>query len=307
MPEFHEIRLEDKVWVDELLRLHDARKTEYCFTTLFIWSESYGTRIARYHDWLLVRSIAPNHSQPTADYLFPAGQGNLQEALEAIRADAETLQLPWRLLGMSEQEVAQVQACFPGETWEAEPVRDSFDYLYHREDLLGLKGKKYQAKRNFISRFLRNEHWSYERIDSNDPERCQQQIQECVLLNRKWCLENGCRHNYSLQSEICAGRKALANFVPLQLKGGLLRLNGEPVAYTIGEPLNSDTFIVHIEKAFSTVEGAYPMINRSFVEAETEGFLYINREDDAGDEGLRKAKLSYHPAFLEEKYTAWKK
>lgn len=307
MPVFHEIHLEDKAWVDELLRMHNSRKTEYCFTTLFMWAESYGTRIARFQDWLLVRSIAPNQPHPTADYLFPAGQGDLKAAFDAILADAETLQLPWRIHCLSAEDLPMLQTWFPNETWEMEPARDSFDYLYHREDLATLKGKKYQSKRNFISRFLRNENWSYERIDSADPERCREQLEACVRLNRKWCLENGCRHNYSLQSEICAGRKALANFVPLQLKGGLLRLNDEPVAYTIGEPLNSDTFIVHIEKAFANIEGTYPMINRSFVEAETEGFLYINREDDAGDEGLRKAKLSYHPAFLEEKYTAWKK
>jgi hypothetical protein len=83
-----------------------------------------------------------------------------------------------------------------------------------------------------------------------------------------------------------------------------LRVDGEVVAYTVGEPLNSDTYIVHIEKAFSDIKGAYPMINQSFVLDRTEKFKYINREDDAGDEGLRKAKLSYNPVFMIEKYFA---
>ena len=117
-------------------------------------------------------------------------------------------------------------------------------------------------------------------------------------------------------------RKALEDFVPLRLCGGMLRSGGRLVAYTLGERLNSDTFIVHVEKAFSDVTGAYPMINvhvekafsdvtgaypminRTFLEHEAAGLQYVNREDDAGDEGLRKAKLSYHPAYMLEKYLA---
>ena len=87
----------------------------------------------------------------------------------------------------------------------------------------------------------------------------------------------------------------------MELTGGILRVNGEVVAFTIGEPICEDTFVVHIEKAFSDIQGAYPMINQQFVEHECMDYKYINREDDTGAEGLRKAKLSYRPAFLVEK------
>ena len=95
--------------------------------------------------------------------------------------------------------------------------------------------------------------------------------------------------------ELCAVRNCFENFSALGLRGGLLRVDGRVVAYTMGLPLNSDTFIVHIEKAFSDVAGAYPMINCA-------DFKYVNREDDVGDEGLRRAKLSYKPAILLEKF-----
>ena len=97
---------------------------------------------------------------------------------------------------------------------------------------------------------------------------------------------------------------ALRNFFKLGFKGGLLRQNGKVVAFTIGEPVGNSTFAVHFEKAFSEIQGAYPAINQLFVQSEMEGFRYVNREEDTGSEGLRKAKLSYHPAFLLEKYTA---
>ena len=123
-------------------------------------------------------------------------------------------------------------------------------------------------------------------------------------MTDEWCALNGCSHNESMRMEACAVRTALRDFVPLRLRGGILRSGGRIVAYTLGERLNSDTFIVHVEKAFSDVTGAYPMINRCFLEHEAAGLRYVNREDDAGDEGLRRAKLSYHPVYMLEKYLA---
>ena len=123
-------------------------------------------------------------------------------------------------------------------------------------------------------------------------------------MNDEWCRLNGCSHSESMQKEVCAIRKAIRDFVPLKLKGAILRVGKEVVAYTLGEPLNSDTFIVHAEKALYNITGSYPAINQMFVEHEASAFTYVNREDDAGDEGLRKAKLSYHPAFMVEKYLA---
>ena len=100
---------------------------------------------------------------------------------------------------------------------------------------------------------------------------------------------------------MCVALNALRLLEELGLSGGLLRVEGEVVAFTIGEPLNQDTFVVHIEKAFAEIQGAYPMINQQFVEHEAQNYLYVNREEDTGSEGLRKAKLSYRPAFLVQK------
>ena len=100
---------------------------------------------------------------------------------------------------------------------------------------------------------------------------------------------------------MCVTLNSLRLFEELNLRGGLLRANGEVVAFSIGEPLCDDTMVVHIEKAYADVQGAYPMINQQFLIHEAAGFKYVNREEDMGDEGLRKAKESYRPAFLQEK------
>ena len=117
----------------------------------------------------------------------------------------------------------------------------------------------------------------------------------------KWRNENGCEDDPEKNAEMCVTLNALRLFEELELTGGILRIDGEIVAFTIGEALSTDTFVVHIEKAFADIQGAYPMINQQFVEHECMNYQYINREEDTGAEGLRKAKLSYRPAFLQEK------
>ena len=100
---------------------------------------------------------------------------------------------------------------------------------------------------------------------------------------------------------MCVTLNSLRLYKELGLKGGVLKDEGRIVAFTVGEPLCEDTFVVHIEKAFPDVEGAYPMINQQFVQHECMEYQYVNREEDTGAEGLRKAKLSYRPVFLVEK------
>lgn len=295
---FKEILLTDKEWVDPLLVLSDYRGTEYCFTSLYIWAKFYGTRICRLDNMLLIRSEAPDR----LNYIFPAGEGDFAEAVRFMEKDASAFGKPFSI-SLSSDTIGLFRDLFPGE-FSIHPVRDMFDYVYNTSDLISLSGKKYQPKRNFLSRFKKNNNWSYESIDYLLPDKCALQLQECMQMNEEWCRMNGCIHSDSMQKEICAIRKAITDFVPLKLHGAILRSKGKVVAYTIGEPLNSDTFIIHAEKAFYDITGSYPAINQMFAEHETSGFKYINREDDAGDEGLRKAKLSYHPAFMVEKYLA---
>jgi len=98
--------------------------------------------------------------------------------------------------------------------------------------------------------------------------------------------------------EMCVTLNALRLLEELKLTGGLIRVEGRVIAFAIGEPLNPDTFVVHIEKAFADIQGAYPIINQQFAANAAKDYLYVNREEDTGSEGLRKAKLSYRPDFF---------
>ena len=116
-----------------------------------------------------------------------------------------------------------------------------------------------------------------------------------------WQKNGGCKTDPDKQKEFCVTLRALQSMETLGLTGGLIRAGGKVVAFSIGEPLSDDTYVVHIEKAYADIQGAYPMINQQFVLHEAANYRYINREEDTGAEGLRKAKMSYYPVFMQEK------
>jgi hypothetical protein len=293
MVDFKEVELTDRQRARETLSYSDYRGCEYTFGNNFLWQCVFYTKIACYKDFYLIKSGG-------GGYFFPAGKGDFREAVEVLRADAAKDNSPLRFVTMNRESKNWLMKNYPGE-FEFTTDRSFYDYIYNFADLSELKGKKYHSKRNFINRFRMNK-WCYEPITP-------QNVCECICMNERWLKEcetagSTIRDDSSLIRENCVVNAGLEHFFDLGFTGGLLRANGEVVAFTFGEPVNRDTFVVHAEKAFARITGAYPAINNEFVNHACSGFAYINREEDMGLENLRKAKLSYHPAFLEEKFKA---
>jgi hypothetical protein len=202
--------------------------------------------------------------------------------------------------GLTPEDFEELDAMFPGE-FQIEYDRDAADYVYEAEKLRTLSGKKYHGKKNHINKFKKAyENWEYVSMTSEHAEEAFQ-----LLLN--WKNLNLCMENHDKNAESCVACNYLRLFDELEVCGGLLRVDGQAVAFCIGEKVCDDTMVVHIEKALTEYEGAYTMINQQFVEHECQDVIYVNREDDAGDEGLRKAKLSYRPVFMVEKGTVTRK
>jgi hypothetical protein len=289
MIDFNEPVLSDKQRADAIFHATDYRANDYCFGNLFIWRKKSGVKIAFHEGFVLVRFERDGNLM----YLYPAGSGDKADIIRELAQDAQQLGKPFRMACVTPAMRIELESLFP-EKFNFITDRNNYDYVYHTQDLINLSGKKYHSKRNHITRFNASGEWSYEEISASN-------ITECVEMNDKWCKENGCGQDKGLREEYCAVREALKNYDTLGFEGGLLRLYGKVVAFTLGERLCVDTFDVHIEKAFSTVEGAYPTINNEFVMHSCSTYLYVNREEDTGDEGLRKAKLSYQPAILLEK------
>lgn len=292
---FHEPTPADKAAVDAVLRTAPCPTLEYNFTVQYIWRTIFHTKICVQNGFFF--SIS---GKDKPSFLFPTGTGDLKDAVKMLDAYAKENQIPLCFHSVSPSQKEILENMYP-DRFEFKYVRDAGDYIYDAESLRTLKGKKLAAKRNHINRFLENHpDWSYEAITSEN-------MDEVLEMNRQWCEIMDCDNDKSLRDEICSVQCALKNYEALGLDGGLLRAGGKVVAFSVGEPLNADTYLVHIEKAFADIQGAYPMMNQQFVINNAEGYSFINREDDAGDEGLRKAKLSYRPVEIAEKYIAQEK
>ena len=291
---FSELTYETKDWVTEKLKEDGRALCEYSFASNYAWSPYYALRLARFGESGIFRYMGEAHDL----YSFPFGGSEedkralLEQVMELCEREGETLELS----PLAQADYECLRRWYPGQFLMA-ANRDMSDYIYEREKLVKLPGKKYHGKRNHIARFMDDGDWNYEAITDENREDARAMMEE-------WKNRRSDAWNVELEQEFGAMTTALLEMEQLGMVGGLIRKAGRVVAIAMGEPLNEDTFVVHYEKAFADVQGAYPMINQQFAEHAAEGYVYIDREEDTGDPGLRKAKLSYQPCRLEEKYTA---
>ena len=290
--QFKRAELEDKDIISHYFAQYTSRSCERTFANVYLWSRQYPVKWAVVENALVFKSEDEEH----LSFAYPAGTPeDVRRAIEWLREYCRGRNKPFQMYNLTPEHFAQLEEWYPGR-FRIEYDRDSADYVYESEKLATLSGKKLHSKRNHINKFkaLYDGRWTYEPVTAEN-------VEECFQMALKWRDQNGCEDDPEKRGEICVTMNALRLFEELELKGGILKIDGEVVAFTIGEPVCSDTFVVHIEKAFADVEGAYPMINQQFVQHECGDYLYVNREEDTGAEGLRKAKLSYRPVFMVEK------
>ena len=290
---FKDITLADRETITSFTLKSRRRNCDLSFSNLCSWRFLYDTRFAVSGDFLAFKFWTGEQLA----YMMPVGNGNPSDILRELTEDAKRENQPFCMLGVCSQMRAQLEDLFPGQFVFTED-RDYADYIYLRSDLATLKGKKFQPKRNHINRF-RTLYPEYEYTPITHDR-----IQECLELEAAWCKANNCDQHEGTGNERRALVYALHHFDELGLTGGILHVNGQIVAFTFGMPINEDTFGVHVEKADTRIEGAYAMINYEFANHIPEQYTYINREEDLGIEGLRKAKLSYQPVLILEKYMA---
>ncbi|MBB4037914.1 hypothetical protein GGR21_003838 [Dysgonomonas hofstadii] len=291
MINFKQITLSDKKDIDACFDGNQYRACDFCFANLYAWNAKFKTVFAIEHKTIFLRF---QDSDGQLYYMMPIGKMPLREAFGRIMQDAEENRIPFQMKGISKKMWEQIQHEMP-DTFYYIPDRNNDEYLYFSERLIKLSGKKLQSKRNHINRFKAdNPDWEYFPLTSR------KELDECSRMLDEWEEVNVAKIDFSQRYDYIATKILLRDFDILQLRGGAVRVNGRIVAFTIGEPLTNDTFVVHVEKAFGGINGAYTIINQQFIEHEASEFTYINREEDMGMENLRKAKLSYYPDLLLE-------
>lgn len=295
MIEFKSMDLSRRDQYNEYLMTGGERGCEYSFTNLYLWGRQKAA-------FLEGRLAFFSHFYGRSVYPFPIGPGELKPVLEAIFHDAERRGIPCRLTSLTREDCLSLQELYPGR-FHFRQDRDSFDYVYGINDLADLAGRKLQRKRNHVNRFFKDHPNAVLVPLTAENLSSAREMVRLWFLNR---IENAPQGTYLLEQ--VAMSRAFDHFEELALEGGLLMEGEDVLAVTMGSRLSSNTFDVHFEKARDDIDGTYAAVNREFARYLRQKYPeleFLNREDDLGLEGLRKAKLSYCPHHMVEKYWAY--
>lgn len=287
--QFKPISLAAKEQIQRLTLTGKGINCDLSFSNMFSWRFLYDTMYTEEDGFIFFRF----HTRHHLAYMMPIGNGDLKAAITKIMEDSRRQGHPFLLLGVCGDMRHQVEDLFPNQL-TIEYDRDYCDYIYTRESLATLKGKKLQPKRNHANKF----HRLYPEAEFKPLT--VKEIPDCMAMVEVWY------KNHSdvpdIENEHRSLKECFNNYETLGLRGGVLYVHGKVAAFTYGMPINGNTFDVCVEKADEAYEGSYAVINQEFVKSLPEQYEYINREEDMGMEGLRKAKLSYQPAIILQKY-----
>lgn len=290
--ELKKIQMEDRDLLERYLSLKEDKSCDMIFPNIYLWSGKYKVKYAIVEDCL----VFGEEGRKDVCCSFPFGTfENKKRAIQHFMKHAVEQEVDWFFNLTTESDFSLLEEWFPG-CFSIDYNPDRADYVYESEKLATLAGKKYHKKKNHVNKFKSlYSDWSYERITDTN-------VEDCFQMALKWRTLNGCEEDEEKRDEMCVTLNALRLLKELKLTGGLLRVDEQVVAFAIGEELRKDMFCIHIEKALTEYQGAYAMINQQFTAHEIQGrYAYVNREEDTGAEGLRKAKESYRPVFMVRK------
>jgi hypothetical protein len=290
-PQFAPLRLENREIIHRVLQDYQSSTSELTFTNLFLWQGHYGFSWSMHESWLILLAAPPHGAPWLLPPIGPLGRGEICRQLLAWLREVKGVAEPY----IDRADTRLVDELKPFHDLHCEPVRDHFDYVYRAADLISLAGNKYHSKRNHINSLKRTYPYVYQPLQ-------EEFLGDCLHLAERWCAFKRCDEDLNLIGEWEAIRLALCHFRELSLKGGVILVRGKVEAFSLGEQLNLKTAVIHIEKANPEIGGFYTLINQQFCEHAWSEMELINREQDLGEAGLRKAKMSYHPEHLEEKF-----
>ena len=290
-PQFLPILLADRDKIHQILWDYQPSTSELTFTNLFLWHGHYGLSWSLCEDWLIILAEPPHGTPWLFPPVGPADRGEICRRLLGWLRDAKGVSEPH--IERADSRLAAEVASLPD--LQCEPERDHFDYIYHAADLINLTGNKYHSKRNHINSLKKSISFDYVPLE-------EVLLDACLNLADRWCEFKRCAEDLNLIGEWEAIRLALLHYRELSLQGGVILVGGKVEAFSLGQLLNRQTAVIHFEKANPEIGGFYSLINQQFCEHAWKEVQFINREQDLGEEGLRKAKSSYYPVHLEEKF-----
>jgi hypothetical protein len=283
---FRPLHLDDVTGYRQRLAATPQVASDYSFVNLYGWGGEYGLEVACTPELVWIRQAVPRSClwAPVGDWTAV----DWKTVLQRLPRGTEFTRVP-------EQLVDLWRAAHP-QGLEVREERGNWDYLYSVEDLATLKGNRFHKKKNLLNQFVKNTPFRYEAFNA-------ELIDQALALQDDWCSWRDCEAEQVLAAENTAIQRTFGAWRELTgLTGGAILVEGIIVAYTIAEPLTDDTLVIHFEKGCPAHKGVYQAINQMFLASVPERYTLVNREQDLGDEGLRKAKLSYNPVGFLKKY-----
>ncbi len=289
-PEFKDVVLTMKDDIRQFLSRYQMEASEYTFTNIFAFKETYDFKVSILNDTLLILK-----SKTPISFFCPVGASpDLESLFDYLKRE------------VSEPCLERVPESFinkylkDDEKYLALPVRDHFDYLHDVKEMIELKGRRFHDKKNKVNKFRNEYTYEYQTMTAK-------LVEECIEFEDYWCEVKDCEKYYGLKRERCAILTMLKNFDYLNLTGGVIRIAGKIAALTFAEEYLPDTLVIHVEKANPDIPGLYQVINQEFLMHEAGNCKFVNREQDLGIQGLRNAKFSYHPVKFIKKYRVTEK
>lgn len=289
---------EDEDWINSCIAVSGTMASDASFANIYLLRNKYSTKISRYKDFI-IRKYSGKGAR--CGYTFPLGKGDVAKALAEIEKDAKECGERLQFAFVTEEQKEVIENAMPARFCYSSDAGDS-DYIYLRSELASLSGKAFHKKKNHFSKFVRTyPDYKYYEIGACN-------IYDAQKVADAWYYEHLRDEDASQLAEYKAIKEALDNFEELGLIGGIIYVNDSPCAMTIASKINENTVDVHFEKAVGeyALNGGYAAINKLFSE-KLDGVTWLNREEDIGIEGLRKAKLSYRPKIMLKKYSAVEK
>lgn len=280
---------EDEDWINSCIAVSGTMASDASFANIYLLRNKYSTKISRYKDFI-IRKYSGKGAR--CGYTFPLGKGDVAKALAEIEKDAKECGERLQFAFVTEEQKEVLENAMPARFCYSSDAGDS-DYIYLRSELASLSGKAFHKKKNHFSKFVRTyPDYKYYEIGACN-------IYDAQKVADAWYYEHLQDEDASQLAEYKAIKEALENFEELGLIGGIIYVNDSPCAMTIASKINENTVDVHFEKAVGeyALNGGYAAINKLFSE-KLDGVTWLNREEDIGIEGLRKAKLSYRPKIM---------
>jgi hypothetical protein len=284
---FEPISLEGQVEYLKTVARCPQKTSDYSFVNLWGWAEEYGLSWAWAENLVWIRQM-----KPAVQYWAPVGPWDAVDWNQCLTEfpgmNSIFTRVPEKLLLIWKNSLDR--------SLSVQETREHWDYIYDVNELIELKGNRFHKKKNLLHQFTKKTEYQFSPLTI-------ELIGKAIAMQQNWCTWRDCESSEALEAENRVIEKVLSYWEKLTgIHGGAIFADDKMIAYTVAEGLDEDTLLIHFEKGDSEYRGIYQAINQIFLENKRSEYKRVNREQDLGDEGMRKAKMSYHPVEFYKKY-----